>query len=165
MASFDIKSLFTNISLEETIDIASQNYFNSINQHCFFIRKFFEGLLSLSVKDILFLFNNQLFSQVDGVGMGNPLGPTFANLFLCHHETNWLNNCPLHFKPKLYRRYFDDTFLLFSDPSHIPLFLNYLNSQHSNISFTYKKETNNSLNFLDVLVERKDNAFFFLCVS
>ena len=121
MASFDIKSLFTNIPLEETIDIASQNYFNSINQHRFFTRKFFEGLLSLSVKDILFLFNNQLFSQVDGVGMGNPLGPTFANLFLCHHETNWLNNCPLHFKPKLYRRYVDDTFLLFSDPSHIPL--------------------------------------------
>ena len=160
MASFDIKSLFTNIPLEETIDIVSQNYFNSINQHRFFTRKFFEGLLNLSVKDILFLFNNQLFSQVDGVGMGNPLGPTFANLFLCHHETNWLNNCPLHFKPKLYRRYVDDTFLLFSDPSHIPLFLNYLNSQHSNISFTYEKETNNSLNFLDVLVERKDNAFF-----
>ena len=118
------------------------------------------------VKDILFLFNNQLFSQVDGVGMGNPLGPTFANLFLCYRKTNWLNNCPIHIKPKLYRRYVDDNFLLFSEPSHIPLFLNYLNSQHSNISFTYEKETNNSLNFLDVLVEGKDNAFFFyLCVS
>ena len=93
MASIDIKSLFINIPLEETTDIASQNYFNPINQHRFFIRKFFEGLLSLSVKDILFLFNNQLFSQVDGVGMGNPVGPTFAYLFLCHHETNWLNNC------------------------------------------------------------------------
>ena len=56
MASFDIKSLFTNIPLEETIDIASQNYFNSIYQHRFFTRKFFEGLPSLSVKDILFLF-------------------------------------------------------------------------------------------------------------
>ena len=96
--------------------------------------------------------------------MGNPLGPTFANLFLCHHETNWLNNCPLYFKPKLYRRYVDDTFLLFSDPSHILLFLNYLNSQHSNISFTYEKETNNYLNFLDALVERKDNAFLPLCI-
>ena len=142
MASFDIKSLFTNIPLEETIDIASQNY-----QHRFFTHKFFEGLLSLSVKDILFLFNNQLFSQVDVVGMGNPLDPTFANLFLCHHGTNWLNNCPLHFKPKLDRRYVDDTFLLFSDPSHIPLFLNYLNSQHTNIIFTNEKETNNSLTF------------------
>ena len=98
MASFDIKSLFTNIPLQETIDIAFQNYFNSSNQHRFFTRKFFEGLFCLSVKDILFLFNNQLFSQVDGVGMGNSLGQTFANLFLCHHETNWLNNCLLRFK-------------------------------------------------------------------
>ena len=87
MASFDIKSLFTSIPLEETIDIASQKYFNSIYQHRFFTRKFF-GLLSLSVKDILFLFNNQLFSLVEGVFMGNHLSPspTFANLFLCHHE-------------------------------------------------------------------------------
>ena len=94
MASFDIMSLLTSFPLEETIDIASQNYFNSINQHRFFTRKFFEGLLSLSIKDILFQFNNQLFSEMDGVCMGNPLGPTFANLFLCHHETNWVNNCP-----------------------------------------------------------------------
>ena len=47
--------------------------------------------------------------QIDGVAMGNPLGPTLANLFLCHHETNWLSNyCPLEFKPVLYRRYIDD---------------------------------------------------------
>ena len=154
MDGFDIKSLFTDIPLEETIDIASQNYFNSINQHRFLTRKFFEGLLSLSVKDILFLFNNQLFSQVDGAGIGNPLGPILSNLFLCHHETNWLNNCPFHFKPKLYRRYVNDTFLLSSDPSHMPLFLTYLISQHSDISFTDEKETNNFFNFLDVLVER-----------
>ena len=73
MANFDIKSLFTNITLEETRDIASQNYFNSINQHRFSTRKFFEGLLSFSFKDILLLFNNQLFSQVGGVAIGNPL--------------------------------------------------------------------------------------------
>ena len=141
MAIFDIKSLFTNIPLKETVDIASQNYFNSINQHCFLSCKLFEGLFSLSVKDILFLFNNQLFSKLDGVGMGNPLGPTFANLFLCHHETNWLNNFPLHFKPKLYRRYVDATFLLFSDLSHIPLFLNYLISNiQTSVSLMRKKQ-------------------------
>ena len=43
--------------------------------------------------------------------MGNPLGPTFANIFLCHHENNWLENCLELFKPKFYRRYVDDLFL------------------------------------------------------
>ena len=111
------------------------------------------------MKDIIFLFNGNVFSQIDGVRMGNPFGPTFANLFLCHHETNWLDKCPLHFKPKFYRRYVDDTFILFSDPSHIPLFLNYLNSQHPNIKFTCENEAKNQLNFLDVTVHRKDNKF------
>ena len=91
--------------------------------------------------------------------MGNPLGPTFANLFLCFHENNWLQNCPLQFKPKLYRRYVDDTFLIFSDPSHIPLFLTYLNSQHPNINFTYEMEKDCTLNFLDVTINRKNNSF------
>ena len=36
--------------------------------------------------------------------MGNPLGPSFANIFLCHHENNWLENCSELFKPKFYRR-------------------------------------------------------------
>ena len=121
--------------------------------------KLFKNLLLSSVKDIIFLFNGKVFSQIDGVGMGNPLGPTFANLFLCHHEKNWLDKCPLHFKPKFYRRYVDDTFILFSDPSHIPLFLNYLKSQHPNIKFTCENEAENQLNFLDVTVYRKDNKF------
>ena len=45
--------------------------------------------------------------------MGNPLVPTFAKLFISHHELNWQQNCPNHFKPKLYRQYVDDTFIFF----------------------------------------------------
>ena len=52
----------------------------------------------------------------------NPLCSTLANAFLCHHEKNWLKDCPPHFQPILYRRYVDDTFLLFRDLSHIQLF-------------------------------------------
>ena len=49
--------------------------------------------------------------------MGIPLGPTLANLILCHHETKWQTKftCALEFKPALYRRYIDDTFLLFKN--------------------------------------------------
>ena len=84
MASFDIKSLFTNIPLEETVSIATDNYFNITRLFRNFKPKLFKNLLLSSVKDIIFLFNGKVFSQIDGVGMGNPLGPTFNNLFLCH---------------------------------------------------------------------------------
>ena len=91
--------------------------------------------------------------------MGNPLGPTLANAFLCHHEKNLLKDCPPHFQPILYRRYVDDTFLLFRDLSHIQLVLDYLNSKHPNISFTSEIESNNRLNFLDISVCKVDNKF------
>ena len=63
------------------------------------------------------------------------------------------------FKPFLYRRYVDDTFLLFRDESHINQFLNYLNSKHDNIRFTKEAEQDNTLPFLDVSVTWKHNFF------
>ena len=53
-----------------------------------FTTKLFNDLLLSSVKDIIFYLMANFFSQIDGVGMGNPLGPTFTKLFLCYHETN-----------------------------------------------------------------------------
>ena len=60
-------------------------------------------------------------------------------------------------KPIYYKRYVDDTFLVFIDVDHIPLFLQYLNSKHENIKFTYEIANNVSLPFLDVLGSRLDN--------
>ena len=86
-------------------------------------------------------------SKSNGLGMGLPHSPTLSNLFLSFHESVWLDNCPLDFKPVLYRRYVVDCFLLFRKPEHVNKFLNYLNSKHENIKFTYELESNNALPF------------------
>ena len=91
--------------------------------------------------------------------MGLPLGPTFANIFMGYWERIWLRDCPLAFKPIFYRRYIDDTFLLFKDKSHVTQFLNYLNSKHCSIKFTHECESNKQINFLDITVTRHDNSF------
>ena len=91
--------------------------------------------------------------------MGLPLGPTFANIFMSKHESVWLNECPSAFKPILYRRYIDDTFLLFRCKSHAPLFLQYLNSQHECINFTMELEHSDQLSFLDCKISRSQNSF------
>ena len=93
------------------------------------------------------------------IAMRSNLGPSLANIFLCQYETKWLNDCPLEFKPSFYRRYIDDTFLLFKSASHIPKFLHYLNSKHSSIKFTCDVETNSKLNFLDILIHNNQNKF------
>ncbi len=90
--------------------------------------------------------------------MGSLLGPLFANIFMSFHEKSWLYNCPSIFKPILYGRYVDDCFLLFRSLDHVPLFLNYLNHQHPNISFTSELE-NGKLPFLDVDITRPNGKF------
>ena len=67
MASFDVASLFTNISVNETIGIISNALFSD---HQFFHgldRSEFEKLLSLSVKNC-----HLQYQQVDGVAMDSP---------------------------------------------------------------------------------------------
>ena len=66
-----------------------------------------------------------MYKQCDGLGMGLPQSPVFADIFMSHHkeQINWLSNCPSNFKPVFYRRYVDDTFVLFTDKSHAAQFL------------------------------------------
>ena len=90
--------------------------------------------------------------------MGSPLSSSLANAFLCFYEKIWLKDCPEDFKPVYYRRYVDDLFALFPSPDRLEKFTNYLNSRHKNIKFTYEKESNNSLPFLDILISRSENA-------
>ena len=53
----------------------------------------------------------------------------------------------------------DDCFLLFRSLDHVPLFLNYLNYQHPNISFTSELEKDGKLPFLDVDITRSNGKF------
>ena len=49
----------------------------------------FKQLLELATKNSFFMFNGNLYQQIDGVAMGSPLGPTLANSFLCQsRKTN-----------------------------------------------------------------------------
>ena len=152
-------SLFTNIPLDETIDICITKLFGRKHKFNKFKRVDFRRLLQYAVKDALILFNGKYYIQCDGVAMGSPLGPTLANIFLCHWEEIWLDKCPLQFKPLFYRRYIDDTFLLFSSNDKVKKFHNYINSRHSNMTFTYEVEEDNKLSFLDVLVSREEGKF------
>ena len=114
MASLDVDALFTNIPLDETIDICVKKLFKTPDTLVKGISKNdFRNLLNLVTKESFFTFNNKFYIQVDGVALGSPLGPILANIFLSHHEENWLNKCPIEFKPSFYRRHVDDNFVLF----------------------------------------------------
>ena len=55
----------------------------------------------------LFMFNDKFLTQVYGVAMGSPWGPTLANYFLADLENQLLRNYR-GILPKCYLRYVDD---------------------------------------------------------
>ena len=90
MASLDVDSLFTNVPLDETIEICVNELFKSSQTVSGLNKQQVLEMLSLTTKENVILFDQKYYSQIDGVAAGSPLGPTLANTFLCHHETTWL---------------------------------------------------------------------------
>ena len=94
MASLDVEFLFTNVPLEETINICVNELFKSNSSIHGLNKKQITEMLSLTTKESIILFDMTFYTQVDGVAMGSPLGPSLANAFLFHHEKKRLNDCP-----------------------------------------------------------------------
>ena len=145
--------------MQETIDLYVELLFNDkSNIDCFTITDFHE-LLTVTMSESLVLFDGEYYKQIDGVAMGSSLGPIFANIFLSCYEQIRLRNCPCELKPFIYKRYVDDTFLLFRSKDYIEKFRCYLNCQHPNIKVTSEIEENNSISFLDIKIRRVNNSF------
>ena len=73
-----------------------------------------------------------------------------------HREVKWLNDCPEIFKPVFYKRYVNDIFILFEKPEHVKLFVDYMNSKNKNIDFSFEREKDVQMPFLDVNVFREN---------
>ena len=87
------------------------------------------------------------------------MGPSFANIYL-RFCAEFSVNYPLHFKLLLYRIYANDAFCIFQNRAQAMSFLQYLDQQHPNISFTHEFKDSNSVPFLGVSITHADNGFF-----
>ena len=47
---------------------------------------------NFAIYESFFIFDVEYYTQIDGVALGSPLGPTLANAFLCHFEKNGFQN-------------------------------------------------------------------------
>ena len=108
MVSFDVKSLFTMVPIEKTINICSRLFAEHYGQRDAIL---FEKLLRFATKNVNFLFNDDWYMQIDGVSMGSPVAPALANIFMNHIENRISEFTGA--KPIYYKRYVDDISLIF----------------------------------------------------
>ena len=100
-----------------------------------------------------------LYRQKDGVAMGSPLGPLFANFYMCHIENQILQQEDV--RPCLYVRYVDDILLCVRDENHLKA-LKTLFEDQSVLKFTYELSDHNKIAFLDIWIEAEGRKWVTL---
>ena len=157
LISFDVVSLFTSVPLDFTIQLILDKIYRDKLIHTKLKREEMKKLLETCTKEMHFSFNNVIYRQIDGVAMGSPLGPVIANVFMVELEKTLvpqLEECV-----SLWYRYVDDTFT-FIKKGCVDTVLEKLNSFHPSIKFTFEKESDGSIAFLDVKVIKKSDGSF-----
>ena len=120
MFSMDVENLFTNIPIAQTIEIVLKNvYHNEQIPPPKIPESIMEKLLYICTTECPFTHvTGEIYIQKDGVSMGNCLGPTFAEFYMCNLENSIFNGDPT-LLPCLYARYVDNMYILKNDGSNI----------------------------------------------
>ena len=87
--------------------------------------------------------------------MGNPASAVIGNLYMESFEEQAITTSS--HKPRIWRRYVDDTWTIL-DRGSVDSFLQYLNNKQPSIRFTMETENDNKLAFLDTAVSRETDG-------
>ena len=144
LISYDVTTLFTNVPLDETINILVNKAFTDdwfTKTDGFTVQEDqLAELLKTATTNQLFSFNGELYEQTNGVAMGSPPGPLMANVFTCHLEEELTHDGLI---PHLYTRYVDDTMTRMPSAATAVVFLTTLNNLHSSLTFTMELPVGN----------------------
>ena len=95
LVSYDVNSLFTNIPLQETIDMAINLIFYH-NSNLNITKKELKKLFLFATSQAHFIFNSKFYNKVDGVATSSPLAPVLGNISMVFYESKVLNEYNLN---------------------------------------------------------------------
>ena len=72
LVSFDVKSLVTNVPLDQTIEIILNRVYKKNEISTDMTKSEMKELLNLCTKSVHFTFDDNIYVQNDGVAMGSP---------------------------------------------------------------------------------------------
>ena len=154
--SFDVKSLFTNVPVEDVL----QFLVTELRKYVFTVPVLsIVTLIRLCVIDTCFVFNGKYYKQKFGMQMGNCLSPVLSNIYMEFYETRVAN--AIIPDNVFWLRYVDDIFVIWIKTLSLDDFLTNLNSLVQSIKFEVEQESDGCLSFLDVNVIRRDNTLKF----
>ena len=147
--------------LKHVIKHAKQSYYhdlycNDSDAQPFISKAAVIELMKSATYGVEFSFNDIMYKQTDRVAMGSPLGPALANIFVGFYKEKLFSQKS---KPSTYFRYVDDTFAMFRNEEESENFFKQLNCLRPSLKFTFEKEKNNCLPFLDVNVKQTVTGF------
>ena len=159
LVTLDVSALYTNIDQDEGAEACFKRLENRVNKS--FPSEILKRLIGLVLKNNVFRFGNQIYSQIKGTCMGTPMAPNYANLFMAEFEENMLDE--YHKKtgqrPLIWWRYIDDIFCIWTGGAKrlqdfIQFVQNYSTAKKmkSDIKFTFYQSTE-EVSFLDVCVK------------
>lgn len=148
MVSFDVSALFPSVPVDETIELL-KNWLERSGVTREKIEAYIEWT-KICVKKAFFTYENQVYTQTEGLKMGSSLSPFLAEIFMSKLEEDMSKSS---FFPRRWFRYVDDVFCVIKK-THLRRFLMELNAYHPCIKFTYEEEIEGKISFLDVLVIR-----------
>ena len=102
--SYDVESLFINISIEETINYINDQIYVHKNSTAICSRPIFRRLLIKLATEPAFKFNSRFLKNIDGCTTGRPLSVTFSDI----HKVTTENDLVILSKPIFYFRFLDD---------------------------------------------------------
>ena len=159
LVSFDVKSLFTNIPLNKTIDVILDRVYNKNLITTTLKKRTLKKLILDTCSKTAFTFGGIIYEQKDGVSMGASLGPVLANIIMTELETVVVDRMIQSGRIKFYARYIDDTLLLVK-PEDVDEILKEFNSFHPNLEFTADTFEDCVPHFLDLEIHRDGLSIF-----
>jgi hypothetical protein len=152
MITFDIKDLYVNIQINETLMITETLISKHNNEQ---VTKQILTLLKTILQQNYLLFQDHIYQPTKGVSKGSPILGIVSEIFLQHLENTQLKQILDTNNIILYTRYVDDILIIYNTKKISPeIIQDHINNIHPALKFSPTHEHNNTINLLDLSIIR-----------